>query len=241
MPVDPEHRVKPRQVQLADRVEDRPHQMVLRDPVAHRRRHQKHLVTVNPDEPRTHTRRIPPRPDDTPLFPTASVHCDSAIRWPCAALASSRQRRRASSLRSRAHVVPMHRMQRLRPSGASAGFRAVVASPSTETPARARERESTQGCSWSSRRRWRPSCCPGRCRSTRSPCSINAPRRSRRWPGGTSSTARRCTPPRHGTARGSAQRRGHAFRDVRGVERLGRRSRNLAIARPARPSSKGCG
>jgi hypothetical protein len=30
---------------------------------------------------------------------------------------SSRQRRRASFLRSRAHVVPMHRTQRLRPSG----------------------------------------------------------------------------------------------------------------------------
>jgi hypothetical protein len=37
------------------------------------------------------------------------------------ASASSRQRRRASFLRSRAHVVPMHRMQRLRPSGTSAG------------------------------------------------------------------------------------------------------------------------
>ena len=35
--------------------------------------------------------------------------------------ASSRQRRRASFLRSRAHVVPMHRMQRLRPSRTSAG------------------------------------------------------------------------------------------------------------------------
>jgi hypothetical protein len=35
--------------------------------------------------------------------------------------ASLRQRRRASFLRSRAHVVPMHRMQRLRPSGTSAG------------------------------------------------------------------------------------------------------------------------
>ena len=54
--------------------------------------------------------------------PLLLVHCDSAITWPCAsACASSRQRRRASSLRSRAHVVRMHRMQRLRPSGASAG------------------------------------------------------------------------------------------------------------------------
>jgi hypothetical protein len=47
-------------------------------------------------------------------------------RGRAAASASSRQRRRASFLRSRAHVVPMHRMQRLRPSGTSAGrpFRA---------------------------------------------------------------------------------------------------------------------
>jgi hypothetical protein len=35
--------------------------------------------------------------------------------------ASSRQRRRACFLRSRADVVPMHRMQRFRPSGTSAG------------------------------------------------------------------------------------------------------------------------
>jgi len=45
--------------------------------------------------------------------------------------ASSRQRRRASFLRSRAHVVPMHRMQRLRPSGTSAG-RPRQASRATE-------------------------------------------------------------------------------------------------------------
>ena len=39
----------------------------------------------------------------------------------CDTLVSSRQRRCASFLRSRAHVVPVHRMQRLRPSGTSAG------------------------------------------------------------------------------------------------------------------------
>ena len=60
-----------------------------------------------PSPPRSH------RPPDRHERNAAAGFPDS--------LASSRQRRRASFLRSRAHVVPMHRMQRLRPSGTSAG------------------------------------------------------------------------------------------------------------------------
>ena len=67
-----------RQIQLADGVEHRPHQMPLRHPIAHRRRHQEHLLTVNPDEPRAHAHRLPAAPDSTPLFPTASTNLSSA-------------------------------------------------------------------------------------------------------------------------------------------------------------------
>src|SRR5215211_2997677 len=47
--------------------------MPLRHPIAHRRRHQKHLLTVNPDEPCSHAHTLPTSPDETPLFPTASA------------------------------------------------------------------------------------------------------------------------------------------------------------------------
>ena len=64
---DPVGGIEARQVQLANRVEHGPHQVVLRHPIAHRRRHQEHLVTINPDEPRTHT--AGPRPTGRTPFP----------------------------------------------------------------------------------------------------------------------------------------------------------------------------
>ena len=67
MPVGPIHRLKRRQVHLADRVEHRPHQVSLRHPITNRRRHLKHLVTVKPDEPRAHPAGS--RPDRTTPFP----------------------------------------------------------------------------------------------------------------------------------------------------------------------------
>ncbi len=59
--------IERRHVQLADSVQHRPHQMPLRHPGAHGRRHQKHLLTVNADEPRAHAQRLPARPDSTPF------------------------------------------------------------------------------------------------------------------------------------------------------------------------------
>ena len=56
------------------------------------------------------------------------------------ASASSRQRRCASFLRSRAHVVRVHRMQRLRPGGTSAGRPRAGAPPDHEPGARTRMR-----------------------------------------------------------------------------------------------------
>ena len=54
--------VERRQIQLADGLQHRPHQVLLRHPVRHQRRHQKDLLTVTTDEPRAH---IPKGPDQT--------------------------------------------------------------------------------------------------------------------------------------------------------------------------------
>ena len=59
-------RINRPQIQLGDSVEHRPHQVPLRDPIAQRRRHQKHLLAVTTDEPRAHAHRIPPQPDELP-------------------------------------------------------------------------------------------------------------------------------------------------------------------------------
>jgi len=40
--------------------------MVIRHPLAHRRRHQEHLITISPNKPRTHPEMIPTRPDELP-------------------------------------------------------------------------------------------------------------------------------------------------------------------------------
>ena len=61
-------RIERRQVQLADGIKDRPDQMPLRHPVAQRRRHQKHLITISTNEPHTHAARVPTRPDETHPF-----------------------------------------------------------------------------------------------------------------------------------------------------------------------------
>ena len=90
---------------------------------------------VNGERAGAGSARRPPRRASTPSGQRtthARTTTSSALLLPpgrsrlrsrgCAApAASSRQRRRASFLRSRAHVVPVHRMQRLRPSGTSAG------------------------------------------------------------------------------------------------------------------------
>ena len=74
--------------------------------------------------------------------PLLLVVCHGGAPRSCgaAASASSRQRRRANFLRSRAHVVPMHRMQRLRPSGTSAGR------PQRAFAARRRKRSHPRDC-----------------------------------------------------------------------------------------------
>jgi len=58
--------IESRKIQLADRIEHRPHQMPLRHPIAQRRPHQEHLVSITTDEPRAHAARLPPEPDELP-------------------------------------------------------------------------------------------------------------------------------------------------------------------------------
>jgi hypothetical protein len=61
--------VEQRQVQLADRPQHRPDQMLLRHPIGHRRRQKKRLLTISPDEPRAHTPKTPGRPGQHAPFP----------------------------------------------------------------------------------------------------------------------------------------------------------------------------
>jgi hypothetical protein len=61
MPIDAIRRIERRQVQFLDGRKHRPHQMSLRHPIAHRRRHQEHLITINPNKPRAHSHKAPDR------------------------------------------------------------------------------------------------------------------------------------------------------------------------------------
>ena len=69
------------EIHLLDRLQDRPHQMVLGHPVAQRRRHQKALLTVAFNEVRGHAGIVLPAPDGT-RFPDSHVeiqHCRGAL------------------------------------------------------------------------------------------------------------------------------------------------------------------
>jgi hypothetical protein len=57
------------QIHLANSIEHRPNQMILRHPLAQRRRHKKHLITTTANEVQSHDRRLPTRPDNTAPFP----------------------------------------------------------------------------------------------------------------------------------------------------------------------------
>ena len=61
MPISPIDGVEGRKIELLDRLEDAPHQVILRHPVRHRRRHQEHLPTINRNEVLTHTQNPPER------------------------------------------------------------------------------------------------------------------------------------------------------------------------------------
>jgi hypothetical protein len=77
------HGISRRQVQFAHRVEHRPHRAVLRHPITHRRRHQKHLLTVKPDEPRTHAHRITAPTGRPPPFPDSLDDESAAAATKC--------------------------------------------------------------------------------------------------------------------------------------------------------------
>ena len=64
-------RIESAEIHLRDGVEHRPDQVILRHPLAQRRRHQQHLIAVTANEVHSHDRRLPTRPDCT-LFPTAT-------------------------------------------------------------------------------------------------------------------------------------------------------------------------
>jgi hypothetical protein len=65
-------RIEGAQIHLGDRVEHGPHQVSLGHPLAQRRRHQEHLLTITANEAHSHNQRLPTRPDSSALFPTAT-------------------------------------------------------------------------------------------------------------------------------------------------------------------------
>jgi hypothetical protein len=66
------------QVHVLDRGQDRPHQVILRQPLKQRRRHQKHLLTITFDELGSHAGIVFGAPDGT-LFPTATPQSGGAV------------------------------------------------------------------------------------------------------------------------------------------------------------------
>jgi hypothetical protein len=68
MPISPIGGVEARKIELLDRLEDAPHQVILGHPVGHRRRHQEHLLTINRNEVLTHTQNPPERIGRHPPF-----------------------------------------------------------------------------------------------------------------------------------------------------------------------------
>ncbi len=64
--------IKRAEIHLPNRIQHSPNQMVLRHPLARRRRHQKHLITIKADEVHSHDRMLLTEPDSTALFPTAT-------------------------------------------------------------------------------------------------------------------------------------------------------------------------
>ena len=62
-PVDPELRVERRQIQLDDYIKHEPHQMVLRQPIGHRRRHQKQLLAIPSTNVHGHDPSSPANPN----------------------------------------------------------------------------------------------------------------------------------------------------------------------------------
>ena len=77
-PTQPIRHPEPVKIHLLDRPQDGPHQVVLRQPVRQRRRHQQQLTTITTNEVQSHTGSVLNPPDSTNI-PTASRHCDGAV------------------------------------------------------------------------------------------------------------------------------------------------------------------
>ena len=77
-PTQPIHRLKPLEIHLLDRPQNRPHQMILRQPVRQRRRHQQQLTTITTNEVQSHTGSVLNGPDSTDI-PTASRRRNRAL------------------------------------------------------------------------------------------------------------------------------------------------------------------
>ena len=64
-PVDPIRRIEPTQIHPHDRVQHKPSEVTLRQPIPHIRRHQKRLITITTNEILSHPQMVLNPPDDT--------------------------------------------------------------------------------------------------------------------------------------------------------------------------------
>ena len=77
-PIRPITTVKGRQVHLRHRVEHVPRQVVLRQPLPQRRRHQESLIQIHSNEVLSHPKMVIARPDRPPVYETASQQSERA-------------------------------------------------------------------------------------------------------------------------------------------------------------------
>ena len=70
------HAIQRVQIHLRDRIENRPHQVILRQPLLQRRRQQQHLIPITSNEVLRHAGMVLTPPDR--LFPTATAKRSSA-------------------------------------------------------------------------------------------------------------------------------------------------------------------
>jgi hypothetical protein len=77
MPIRAVGGIERSQIELADCVDHKPSEMVLRQPVAQARRQQQHLRTITSDEVLAHAQIVDPEPDATTLYATATSHSGS--------------------------------------------------------------------------------------------------------------------------------------------------------------------
>ena len=106
MPIGPIRRIKRVQIHLPNRTQHRPNQMILRHPIAQRRRHQIRLIPITLNEVLACRHGLKLNPPDVNPFPDS--HRSERLSRPQAAASYFRSDPEAASPRAEAHAGPCH-------------------------------------------------------------------------------------------------------------------------------------